>query len=690
MAIIIRPNSGINNAMAGLAAGFGQGMQLGLQQEKLRTEQEKINAMLAREERQAILAEAADRRAQTAFDWSMKEREADAEARGLLAATQQDFAMLQNPSLIPEPEKTFRLPEKFMQPFKFAEAFNQMMGGLEKKQAYQEVRARYEQNMAAAEKLARYMSPDMGQMYLQETNKRNLLMADDAARQSFGSYVADLQGRGAFQLLDQQGQPVDDPQLAARLKLLLEQAQNPLIPLSQTQAKLEELLESIGKNNQKARDNQFQLGRIEAGIQDATATGNEAGVIAFQELRQYYSQNLWATPQQLSERVEAARNGRVLRQLPDGREISVDAKNADAEFKQRVDEFNQLKALELEVANLKKSAAQADIDKTQAETARTNAQAEYTKNRGQGFDLEQAYSTATRMYSQLSDDQKWALWEQGVTPDMWIGQMAQQLMSGGGGMAGAASAGAPSTPSGAMPGAQTVAGGNQQAALTPEIMQQLNREADELQLEGLERRKYAAWKMRNPQANPADYKPAAPVTPKGEDESNAPPETPAVQMTEEQANASLDRLKQLTSKPNKTLAEEVELNRLKKNAPEFQAALGRSQQARHQQAKAEKQLTDRQAKIKQSVLKAQEALTSKKYSTGSARKELFGVPQSQEQFDLMMEYAFENQGASTYVDDIGLLAQVMGFNVSKWSDKIRVLSPEDLAIAKEALAPKTP
>jgi len=700
MAIIIRPNSGINNAMAGLAAGFGQGMQLGLQQEKLRMEQERINAILAREERQAILAEAADRRAETAanqqtqlFNLGMEQRQADAEAGGYLAAAQQNQAMLLNPSLMPEPEKTARLPEQAgfeqsnqmtgerMQPYNFAASFNQMMGGLEKKAAYQAVRARYDQNMTAAAKLAGYMSPEMRGMYMRETQTRNLLMADDAARQAFNSSVADLQARGAFQVLDPQGQPVDDPQVAASVKLLLEQAQNGQVPLTQVQARLDQILESVGRNNLKARDNQFQRGRIDAGLQNAIATNNEAGTKAFQELQQYFSQNPFATPQQVSERYEAALSGRVPRILPNGQTFYVGATNADAEYKTQLDQYNELNALRNQVAQL-------EADKAQAGIGLTNAQTEQTKNRGQGFDLPQAYSTALRMYGQLSEDQKYDLESQSVTPEAWIKQAAQRLM--GDGMGGAVSAGAPSTPFGAMPGAQTVAGSKQQVALTPEVMQGLNREADELQLEGLERRKFAAWRVQNLQANPAEYKPAAPVTPKAEDESKAPPETPAVQLTEEQVRASLDRFEQLTKKPDKTLAEEVELNRLKKNVPEFRRALGKSSQAKFEQAKAEKQLTDRQAKIKQDVLKAQQALASKKYSTGSARKELFGVPQSQEEFDLMMEYASENQGASTYVDDIGLLAQVMGFDVSKWSDKIRVLSPEDLAVAKKALASETP
>jgi hypothetical protein len=706
MAIIIRPNSGINNAMAGLAAGFGQGMQLGLQQEKLRMEQERINAILAREERQAILAEAADRRAETAanqqtqlFNLGMEQRQADAEAGGLLAATQQDFAMLQNPSLIPEQDLPTRLPEQSkqagfeqsnqmtgerMQPYNFAASFNQMMAGLEKKPTYQEVRARYEQNMAAADKLAGYMSPEMRDMYMRETGKRNLLMADEAARQAFSSMLVDQRGRGFFQTYTPTGEPVEDPQITARLESLLEQAQNTSVPLQATQQIYDNLLEEVGKAKLKAQDFKFQMNRFDAAIANSEQMGQQSQALAFQALKNNYQLDPNISPQQMSLNIEKANQGMIGVTINSKLEW-VNAATAKEDTARLQAESDKMRAMERENADLRNQLLQRNIGLAEAQT-------KYTAGRNQGFNLSQAYSTATRMYGQLSEDQKYALEEQGVTPDMWIEQMAQRLMSSGGGMPGVASTGAPSTPFGAMPGAQTVAGGNQQIALTPEIKQRLNREADELQLKGEERRNFAAWRLRNPQANPAEYKPAAPAasaTPETESESKPPSETPAVQMTEEQAIAGLDRFKQLTNKPNKTLAEEVELTRLKKNAPEFQAALVRSQQARHQQAKAKKQLTDRQAEIKQDVLNAKEALATKKYSTGSARKELFGVPQSQEEFDLMMEYASENKGASTYVDDIGLLAQVMGFDVSKWSDKISVLSPEDLAIAKEALPYKS-
>jgi len=68
MALIIRPNGGLNNAMAGLAAGFGQGMQLGMESQKIQLAREKQEAELRFAEQRAASELAAEKRAEAQFN----------------------------------------------------------------------------------------------------------------------------------------------------------------------------------------------------------------------------------------------------------------------------------------------------------------------------------------------------------------------------------------------------------------------------------------------------------------------------------------------------------------------------------------------------------------------------------------------------------------------------------------------
>lgn len=695
MAIIFRPNSGINNALAGFAAGLGQGMQLGIQKDKLEVERERLAFAMSEAERRAGLELAADARAKAQedraaqlFQLGIDERAADKEARGYLAEAQDARMALDSGEFAPPqlpPQFSQRGPQQSNiytgQPI--MQNFDRMMTGLSGQQ-YQNVRSQYSKSMEMAGKLASRMSPEMARMYMQERERQALMIADDEARKSFGSMVADQRGRGAFRILGPQGQEVDDPQLESTIQMLLEQAQNPNVPLQQTQSALNNVLQQISTNNVKARDFQFQSARIDSGIAKAIESGNEGAAKALQEVKQFMSQNPFATPEQLSTRYEAAMNGRVERTLPDGKPIFVSAVNADKEYEAEVQKYEELRSLKLDLAKAEKELTE----------ARTTSEG----RRYGGMNASQAVNAATREYNALSDDQKYELEVQGILPAQYVNARAAEMMqmyggtpagAVGAGVVGQAPAGMVRAPSGTGAGApngtntRTVALGGKSYVLTDENTEQLNREADALGIkDGGERRRYASWRMQNPNAEPSGYKPSAPAA-NGEGEE-VETEQPAQQIDAEQAKANLNRLSELSGKENKTLAEEVEYRRLKNSASEYQAAVSKQfnleAAAQKEKEAYAKSLTEMDASVEQAI----DVLTRRQYSAGEARRELFGEPQTQEEFDLMMEYATSSKGAKNYATRIALLGQAKGFDASGWKDHVEVLSGDKLEAAKRS------
>jgi hypothetical protein len=444
MALIIRPNSGISNAMAGIAAGFGQGMQLGMEAEKLELARQRQAKELQLAEQRAALELAAEERAKTQFSQQQElfaqaqgERAASKEAMGYLAEA--EGARTSLPNL---PDQTGKFSYEFGTPQQSNQytgmpinPVNAMLGKFANQAQYKGVLDNYNKQMTMAGKLASKMDPQTAQIFIKEKERQSLLMADESARQSFGSMIADMQGRGAFRILGPQGQMVDDPQMTATIQMLLEQSDNRNVPLAATQAQLQQVIEKVGANNIKARDFQFQSARIQSGIDNAFATNNEAGVKALQELQQFHSQNPFATPQQLSERFEAATSGRVPRQLPDGKTIYVSAVNADKELQDEVARYNELNTLRTKLATLEQQKAEAGIDLTKAQT-------EFTRNRNTGINEYQAQRLALSQWEALGEDGQFQVIEAGGTPQEWIAQQAAQLMSRGGMMPAGAGAGA--------------------------------------------------------------------------------------------------------------------------------------------------------------------------------------------------------------------------------------------------------
>jgi hypothetical protein len=696
MALIIRPNSGINNAMAGIAAGFGQGMQLGMESQKIQLAREKQEAELRFAEQRAARELAAEERAKTEFGQrrelyaqGQEERAASKEAMGYLAEA--EGARTSLPNL---PDQTGKFSYEFNTPQQSNQytgmpinPVNAMLGKFANQAQYKGVLDNYNKQMTMAGKLASKMDPQTAQIFIKEKERQSLLMADESARQSFSSMLVDQRGRGFFQTYTPTGEAVEDPQITARLESLLEQSQNRNVPLQTTQQIYDKLLEEVGKAKLKAQDFKFQMNRFDAAIANSEQMGQQSQALAFQALKNNYQIDPNISPQQMSLNIEKANQGMIGVTI-NGKTEWVNAATAKEDVARLQAESDQMRAYERENADLRNQLLQKNIGLTEAQT-------KYTAGRNQGVNQYQAQQLAIQQWRALGEDGQFQVIEAGGTPQEWIAQQAAQLMSGGGMMPAGASAGAAAGGMGAANTPFTGGGAARPMMNVPvNVQENIRRTLDEAGITDPKQRQIAAgqilrgeWGARKeakvvPGEAPMSTPPVTPPTAPEKAKAPSPAEV-------EQANAGLARLQVLKAKKDKTLAEEVEFNRLTKNEFEYQSTLGQSKQAQYEQFKAQKALTDRQAKIQQNVLDAERFLTEKRYSSGSARKELFGVPQTQEEFDLMMEYASESQGASSYLDEIGLIGQVKGYDVSKWSKQIRVLSPEDLAIAKKALASKS-
>ena len=219
MALIIRPNGGINNAVAGLAAGFGQGMQLGMESQKIQLAREKQEAELRFAEQRAALELAAEERAKTTFgqqqelfDQAQAERAAGKEAMGLLGQAADLRGQIQGgvanmPGVPAELQYQGKdgPPQSNMYtgaPHNPYAAFNSMMGGLVKKGQYATVATNYDKALKQAGALAGKMNPEMADRYLKEVERRQLLAADDQARQAFADHIANVESSGGLALLD--------------------------------------------------------------------------------------------------------------------------------------------------------------------------------------------------------------------------------------------------------------------------------------------------------------------------------------------------------------------------------------------------------------------------------------------------------------------------------------------------------
>ena len=516
MALIIKPNSGINNAVAGLAAGFGQGMQLGMESQKIQLAREKQEAELRFAEQRAALELAAEERAKTTFgqqqelfDQAQAERAAGKEAMGLFGQAADLRGQIQGgvanmpgmpaelqyqPSNQSGPQQSNMYTGAPQNPYA---AFNSMMGKLAKKEQYATVTANYDKAMQQAGALAGKMSLEMADRYLKEVERRNLLVADDQARQAFADHIANVESSGGLALLDPMGNRVKDPQMDATVRSLVEQSGNRNVNLSKLQEQFDTLLGKVNANNTKARTTQFELGTIEQSILTATQAGNGGAVAALEEARGAVATNPYLSEKDKADLLSNAKNGRVP-VLINGKQEWVSAVN-------KAEETAKLQSYADKMKELEQQLKEAQVEKTKAEGG-------YLNRRDTGMTLENAQRNAIYLYNKLTDDERYELQQQGITPEEYVNRVTHNFMSQGGGTGqggtaamGQATGQVPQVP--ALPGQRSVTLQGRGFQITPEIANALKREADALGIaaEGDQRRKYAAWRMQNPDADPNDF-----------------------------------------------------------------------------------------------------------------------------------------------------------------------------------------
>lgn len=501
MALIIRPNSGINNAVAGLAAGFGQGMQLGMEAQKIQLAREKQEAELRFAEQRAALELAAEERAKTTFGQQQElfgqaqaERAAAKEAMGLLGQAadlrgqiQGGVANMPGAPLYQDQSGPQQSNMYTGAPYNPYAAFNSMMGRLVKKGQYAGVQQNYEKAMQQAGALAGKMNPEMADRYLKEVERRQLLAADDQARQAFADHIANVESSGGLTLLDPMGNRVKDPQMDATVRSLVEQSGNRNVNLSKLQEQFDTLLGKVNANNTKARTTQFELGTIEQNIATAMQAGNGGAVTALEEARGAISSNPYLSEKEKSDLLSNAKNGRVP-VLINGKQEWVNAANKAEETAKLQDYADRMKALEEKLKA--------------AQVGKTEAEADYLNRRETGMTTKDAINSSIRAYSALNEDQKAALEEQGITQENYISQLASQFISGERTLAG-----------GGATTAKPSNGAQKGLSLTPEEANTLRKEADALGLtDPTKRQEYGRWRTQNPRANPSDFGKAMRVT----------------------------------------------------------------------------------------------------------------------------------------------------------------------------------
>ena len=556
MALIIRPNSGINNAVAGLAAGFGQGMQLGMEAQKIQLAREKQEAELRFAEQRAALELAAEERAKTTFgqqqqlfDQTQAERAAGKEAMGLLGQAADLRGQIQggvaNMPGVPQ------FPTQPSQPKNIMGAFNNMMGGLIKKGQYAGVQQNYEKAMQQAGALAGKMNPEMADRYLKEVERRNLLVADDQARQAFVDNIANIRRNNGFTVLDPMGNPVEDPQMEATLRRLVEQSGNRNVPLEQLQNKVDGLLGQIKQDNVKARTSQFEQGVINNSIATAMQANNPGAVAAFQFALGEFTTNPLLTQEQKSELLSNAQNGLVPVLIGDKKKW-VSATNKDEEVKKLQAEYDENKAL-------MQRALKAETESKEKDALLKEAQAGYYGRRDTGMTVEDAQRNAIYLYNKLTEDERYELQQQGITPEDYVNRVTQNFMSQGGGTGqrGTAAMGQATgqVPQQApLPGQRKVTIGGKDYVVTDEIVNGLQREADAIGLsKGDARREYAQWRFQNQQADPSQFKPST-----NKPAIEGKPETPITPAVETPVTGKVEVA--TTDKPQSTTVEITDKN----------------------------------------------------------------------------------------------------------------------------------
>jgi hypothetical protein len=380
MALIIRPNSGINNAMAGIAAGLSQGMQLGFEKRKVDLAEQEMQLRMALEEgRKQVeqdrltLAQNADARAagqekraidehnyelgqrdlgskvaaeQTAIEgMGTQVTQAQQGALGRYAGEAKTYSTLSGAAKatgasvntpfgkIPTVAQTFS---------KLSEA--QLILGPRLSPQEQALAQQYEDRLTAAEKLAQGLSGEQQTKFREWARGRALQDLDSSGRMAFASSVADRMAAGAYTPEDNFGQPVNDPQIAAKIQQLLEASQDPRAALADLRKMEQSILDGVAQQNIKADNYQSAALRLaqtrEMGRQTNNPNVTQATV---------YAQNLLKAGvegKELDTAMDNAAKGLVARKLTDGTEFVAPAVGFEEAFKNRqieVDTYNKAK-----------------------------------------------------------------------------------------------------------------------------------------------------------------------------------------------------------------------------------------------------------------------------------------------------------------------------------------------------------
>ena len=385
MALIIRPNGGINNAVAGLAAGFGQGMQLGFEKRKVDLAEQEMQLRMALEKgRQQVeqerlaIARSADARAagqekraideynyqlgqrdlgskvaaeQTAIEgMGTQVTEAQQGALGRYASTAKEYTtdaersdLLGKMGYFPLTGKSFSgLHAEAIKKQAATEA--SMILGPRLSPQEQTLAQQYEDRLTAAEKLAEGLSGEQQTKFREWARGRALQDLDASGRMKFAASVADRMAAGAYTPEDNFGQPVNDPQIAAKIQQLLEATQDPRAALADLRKMEQSILDGVAQQNIKADNYQSAALRLaqtrEMGRQTNNPNVTQATV---------YAQNLLKAGvegKELSEAMDNAAKGLIARKLTDGSEFVAPAVGFEEAFKNRqaeVDEFNKAK-----------------------------------------------------------------------------------------------------------------------------------------------------------------------------------------------------------------------------------------------------------------------------------------------------------------------------------------------------------
>jgi len=390
MALIIRPNSGINNAMAGIAAGLNQGMQLGFEKRKVDLAEQEMQLRMALEkgrkqveQDRLILAQNADARAagqekrsSDEYNYQLDQRKLGSEvaaeqtaieglgtqvtqaqqgALGRYASTAKEYTTDRERSDLLGKMGYFPLTGKNFSGL-HAEAIKKqaateasMILGPRLSPQEQTLAQQYEDRLTAAEKLAQGLSGEQQTKFREWARGRALQDLDSSGRMAFASSVADRMAAGAYTPEDNFGQPVNDPQIAAKIQQLLEASQDPRAALADLRKMEQSILDAVAQQNIKADNYQSAALRLaqtrEMGRQTNNPNVTQATV---------YAQNLLKAGvegKELDTAMDNAAKGLIARKLTDGTEFVAPAVGFEEAFKKRqieVDDLNKAKTDSLE------------------------------------------------------------------------------------------------------------------------------------------------------------------------------------------------------------------------------------------------------------------------------------------------------------------------------------------------------